>query len=86
MKEVDIMEEIEKLEDLSPVKIEKLDIGPNDILVATVDCGKMRGSQVEKHLANEKRNIKKYIPDNEVMMLSSRIDLSVLHMVEDELP
>lgn len=77
------MEEIEKLEDLSPTKIEKLDMGPNDILVVTVDCGKMRGAQVENHLAVTKLGFKKTFPDNEVMVLSSRIDLSVLHMVEE---
>ena len=82
-KEIDIMTEIEKLEDLSPTKIEKVDMGPNDILVVTVDCGKMRGNQVVKHLAVHEAEYRKVFPDNDIMVVSSRVDLSVLHMVEN---
>lgn len=77
------MEEIEKLEDLSVEKIERLDIAPNDIIVLTVDCGKLSPKKREEYLESVKHAAQKAIPDNTWWVIPNTMDVSVLRMVEE---
>jgi hypothetical protein len=63
-------------------RIEAINVGPNDIIVVTVDCGKLPPRKAEEYLINLKNRIKPTFPNNTLLVLNNQIDLSVLHMVE----
>jgi hypothetical protein len=63
--------------------ISTVDVNPDDILIVTVDCGKMRPGQAERYMGKVKDKFAQTFSDIEIMVISNNIDLSVLHMVED---
>ena len=63
--------------------INKIDLEPNDILVLTIDTGKLPPQRADDFIAKIKDNMKDFFPDNKIMAVSKTIDISVLHIVEE---
>jgi hypothetical protein len=64
-------------------KVSAVSVNLDDILVVTVDVGKMRATHADAYMVRIKDNFKQTFTDNEILVISSNIDLSVLHMVEE---
>lgn len=69
-------------------KLDSVDLGPGDILIVSVDKGKMRGLQVERYFLTIADDVKRVLhaaghTDVEVMVVPNTTEFSVLKMAEN---
>ena len=64
-------------------RIQAIELHSNDILVITVDIGKMRPAQAEAYMLKVKEMVKSVLGDVKMLVTANNIDLTVLHILED---